>query len=269
MTPLIPLLLLASSLPLALAKRVPPSSDTPATPDPPSRPQPQPPARSLSSSTPPSPDSYLVTSLPGLAPSAFPTPHFAGHISVTPGSFSASDPDRFFSWFFHPSAPSGAPLSEIPADTPLLIWLNGGPACSSMDGLWLENGPFRLSGAEPPSIAVNEHSWHRAPAYALYVDQPVGTGLSFTTHAKYPRSDAEVNEDFYGFLLNFLKIHSLEAAPVFFAGESHAGHYIPSMIADIRRRNAAGAEVQIDVRGAAIGNGWFDPRSQYDVSGFA
>jgi len=80
------------------------------------------------------------------------------------------------------SAPEGfAPVYAKPGDAgagdevPLILWLNGGPGCSSMDGLWLENGPFRLkSGDNGWTIDVNDYSWHNAPAWILYVDQPVG-----------------------------------------------------------------------------------------------
>jgi len=34
--------------------------------------------------------------------------------------------------------------SETPGDDPLLLWLNGGPGCSSMFSAFYGNGPFRF-----------------------------------------------------------------------------------------------------------------------------
>lgn len=111
------------------------------------------------------PDSHLVTSLPLLPEGSFPTRHWAGHL---PAAGDGSD-KKIFYWLFEPSTGSESD------DTPLILWLNGGPGCSSMDGLWLENGPFRLNpNGGAWTIDVNEYSWHNAPAYTLYVDQPVG-----------------------------------------------------------------------------------------------
>lgn len=42
----------------------------------------------------------------------------------------------------------------------------------------------------PPCVYVGD-SWHNA-ANVMYVDQPVGTGLSFTTKANYADNDLEV-----------------------------------------------------------------------------
>ncbi|CAM9829589.1 unnamed protein product, partial [Ectocarpus sp. 13 AM-2016] len=87
----------------------------------------------------------------------------------------------------------------------------------------------------------------------------------------------QVDEQFYLFLSNFLELHprfkagSDKSRPIFFTGESHAGHYIPSMTAYILAKNEAAGEGElvVDVQGMMIGNGWFDPISQYDVSDFA
>jgi len=127
-------------------------------------------------------------------------------------------------------------------------------------------------------IGINEFSWHNAPAWVVYLDQPVGTGLSFTRDGRYCRNDEEVNEDFYAFLVNFLKVYSdmflttgneSTSRKVFFAGESHAGHYIPSIMDYILKKNEEDAEIYIELGGAAIGNGWVDPYNQYAAAAAA
>ena len=245
----------------------------------------------------PSPDDHLVRSLPLLNPSDFQSRHYAGHIPASPN---ANDKKLFY-WLFEPP---NLELENEESRHPLLIWLNGGPGCSSMDGLFLENGPFRLVPTDDGKgwrVDVSKYSWHNAPAWVLYIDQPVGTGLSFTKKGNYCKDDAEVNADFHYFLVQFLTAYGdiflTEAAPapeggdeaagnikrrvlnrpLFFSGESHAGHYIPSMIDYILKANDNGVAgdatdpvpVFIPVTGAAIGNGWMDPYRQYAAASAA
>ena len=99
-----------------------------------------------------------------------------------------------------------------------------------MDGLFLELGPFRIVKG---NIQVNPYSWHHA-ANLLFIDQPVGTGLSFTRNKNYCKSDDAINIQFYRFLNEFYKLHNRYlnetiTRKLFLAGESHAGHYIPNM----------------------------------------
>jgi carboxypeptidase D len=219
-------------------------------------------AQSVSVEVPGSPDAHLVTDLPLLSPEEFPTKHWAGHLPASP-----NNDKYFFYWLFEPEG-------NYDKDTvPLIIWLNGGPGCSSMDGLFLENGPFRLEMDEDENYQIKaaEHSWHKSPAYTLYIDQPVGTGLSFTTSGHYPSNDELVNVDFYHFIQSFFQIHSDKFVdqrvrnPLWFSGESHAGHYIPSMMNYILKQNddLKDGDIEIPLAGAAIGNGWTDPVHQY------
>jgi carboxypeptidase D len=219
------------------------------------------------------PSEHMVTDLPLLAAEDFTTPHWAGHLPA-----SEMNDKYFFYWLFAPDATQAQSHPE--PDIPLIIWLNGGPGCSSMDGLFLENGPFKFEKENGGyHLKPNEYSWHKAPAFTLYIDQPVGTGLSFTTSNKYPSSDDLVNADFYFFLQSFFKLHadkfvthSTVSRPFYFSGESHAGHYIPSMMHHIQTQNSLITDkknsdnkdsIVIPLSGAAIGNGWTDPLNQY------
>ncbi len=123
---------------------------------------------------------------------------------------------------------------------------------------------------------MHEHSWAKI-ANMLYIDQPVGTGLSYTTGRVYPRNDAEVNYALMDFFDGFFQVHSeLRGRTLFLSGESHAGHFLPSIANVIVKRNeklasqgGAAKEKILKLAGIAIGNGWFDPHNQYDVSDFA
>lgn len=149
-----------------------------------------------------------------------------------------------------------------------------------MDGLFLEVGPFHIDDPNG-NLKLNPYSWHNV-ANVLFIDQPVGTGLSFTfSRSGYPTSDGGVNAHFLTFLDGFFNLHKrftttidgkITTRDVYFAGESHAGHYIPSILAAILNRNkeaaSSGGRI-IKIGGAALGNPWIDPYYQYAASDIA
>ena len=74
---------------------------------------------------------------------------------------------------------------------PLLIWLNGGPGCSSMLGFLQENGPWVIEdGAD--SFHENEFSWNTF-ANVLYIEQPAGVGYSYCNSTEDCYSDDVVS----------------------------------------------------------------------------
>jgi carboxypeptidase D len=200
------------------------------------------------------PDDHWISNLPNISLS---TAHWAGHLPVS------SDGTRFFFyWLF---APDTTTINDF--DIPLIIWLNGGPGCSSMNGVFLENGPFTI---QDEKIQPSKYSWHRLPAYTLYIDQPIGTGLSYKTEQNtYVSTDEQLQTDFYSFLQSFFQLHGDKFVSnhtvhrkVYFAGESYAGRYIPLFLTHILQQNQH-SKLQIPIHGAAIGNGWIDPYHQY------
>ncbi|KAK7277270.1 hypothetical protein RIF29_18421 [Crotalaria pallida] len=147
-------------------------------------------------------------------------------------------------------------------DDPVVIWLTGGPGCSSELALFYENGPFKITNNL--SLEWNKYGWDKV-SNLLYVDQPTGTGFSYSTDLRDIRHNEEgVSNDLYDFLQAFFAEHPQYAKNDFFiTGESYAGHYIPAFAARIHKGNQANEGIHINLKGFAIGNGLTDPAIQY------
>ncbi|CAK9159679.1 unnamed protein product [Ilex paraguariensis] len=145
---------------------------------------------------------------------------------------------------------------------PVVIWLTGGPGCSSELALFYENGPFSI--AHNMSLVWNEYGWDKA-SNLLYVDQPIGTGFSYTSDRRDIRhNEAGVSNDLYDFMQAFFAEHPEFANNDFYiTGESYAGHYIPAFASRIHRGNKAKEGAYINLKGFAIGNGLTNPEIQY------
>lgn len=50
------------------------------------------------------------------------------------------------------------PAYDEPTSKPLVLWLNGGPGCSSLQGAVNENGPFVFI-EETDTFVLNDYSW--------------------------------------------------------------------------------------------------------------
>lgn len=75
-----------------------------------------------------------------------------------------TDDGQLYFWFF----PSTNPLAE----NEILIWLNGGPGCSSLEGFLQENGPVLWQyGTYRP--VQNPWTWVNL-TNVVWVEQPIG-----------------------------------------------------------------------------------------------
>ncbi|KAF3936640.1 hypothetical protein ABW19_dt0203395 [Dactylella cylindrospora] len=148
---------------------------------------------------------------------------------------------------------------HIDARQRTVIWLNGGPGCSSMDGALMEVGPYRVKDGK---LSYNEGSWHEF-ANLLFVDNPVGTGFSYVNTNGYLHELREMSAQFMIFLEKFFELFpEYEKDEIWIAGESYAGQHIPYIAQAIIERNRE-KDQHWNVAGLLIGNGWIDPRSQY------
>ena len=173
---------------------------------------------------------------------------YSGFIGPLKGT---EDGHLFYWWFESRSSP----------DTdPLVIWLSGGPGCSSELALFYENGPYKM--APDSTFSTNAYSWN-SMANLLFIDQPLGTGYSYSSPLDVVTSEAGVATDLYNFLVDFFAEYpQLDGRELYIVGESYAGHYVPAIGHKIVEMNQAG-EKPMNLKGIGIGNGLVEPLSQY------
>ena len=84
-----------------------------------------------------------------------------------------------------------------------VLWLNGGPGCSSEDGALMEIGPYRLK--DDSHLEYNPGSWDEF-ANLLFVDNPVGTGFSYVNTDSYLHELKEMADNMVTFLEQYFTI---------------------------------------------------------------
>ena len=76
-----------------------------------------------------------------------------------------------------------------------MLWLNGGPGCSSLLGLNEEIGPYVMVD-EDREFKKNPYSWNRI-ANLLFLESPAGVGFSINNDPFYEYNDTNTGEDNY------------------------------------------------------------------------
>ncbi|KAJ4847072.1 Serine carboxypeptidase-like 45 [Turnera subulata] len=161
-----------------------------------------------------------ITQLPGQPPVMF--QQYSGYVTVD------EKKQRALFYYF-------AEAQVDCASKPLVLWLNGGPGCSSLGvGAFSENGPFRPSGQV---LVKNQYSWNRE-ANMLYLESPIGVGFSYSSNAAAYET---VNDRITGM--------SQPSFETFFLFNCH---YIPQLADLILQFNKK--EKLFNLKGIALGN---------------
>jgi len=164
----------------------------------------------------------------------------------------------------------------VPAKTnsrhaPLVLWLQGGPGGSSLFGLFVESGPFRMVKVAGERLRVEQRDVHWAQKYnMIYIDQPAGTGFSFTKSERgFATNMDDVGRDLYEALRQFFIVFpELLQNDFFVAGESYAGKYVPAISHKIHEMNQDESNTKIPLKGLAIGDGLCDPMNQWEYGNY-
>lgn len=178
------------------------------------------------------------TKLPGLCDDVNQT---AGYIKI-----SGSRNKNYFYWFFE--------SRNDPTNDPVLLWMTGGPGCSSAIALFHELGPCKIESGIKTN--KNPHSWN-LNASIIFIDQPAGVGFSYGDFEDADSDENMVSEDMFHFMHQFFdEIRpDLKQNPLFVFGESYGGHYAPNVAHRIGKT--------LNLQGLGVGNGLTDPEIQY------
>ncbi|CAM8945842.1 unnamed protein product [Rhodiola kirilowii] len=194
----------------------------------------------------------LITALPGQPPVKF--KQYSGYVTV--------DEKHGRALFYY--------LTEAvrsPQKMPLVLWLNGGPGCSSIAyGASEEIGPFRINKTGS-SLYRNKHAWNKV-ANILFLESPAGVGYSYTNTSSDLKTsgDKRTAEDSLNFLIKWLlRFPEYRNRDFYISGESYAGHYVPQLAKRIFDLNKATSNPVINLKGFIVGNAVTD--NYYDSIG--
>ncbi len=115
-----------------------------------------------------------------------------------------------------------------PAQAPITLWLNGGPGCSSLDGFWEELGPFSVN--PDGTLSLRPYRWNRL-SNMLFIEAPVGVGLSFSLDNHYRNNDDRTAEENGNALAHFFQLFpERKTNPFFLSGGKFPPCPLPSAL---------------------------------------
>lgn len=199
------------------------------------------------------PENALITALPGYK-GKFLSKHYSGYIALEDDDDALGMNKSKHLFFYFVTS------ERNPSKDPLVLWLNGGPGCSSFDGFVYEHGPFNFKPGKTkksiPTLYPNPYSWSKV-SNIIYLDSPVGVGLSFSFNTtSYETGDTQTASDTHTFLLKWLEqFPEFVKNPFYIAGESYAGVYVPTLAEEVVKGIKAKMNPVINFKGYIIGNG--------------
>eukprot|EP00301_Raphidiophrys_heterophryoidea_P022014 c6270_g1_i1.p1 GENE.c6270_g1_i1~~c6270_g1_i1.p1 ORF type:complete len:491 (+),score=115.68 c6270_g1_i1:1-1473(+) len=186
-------------------------------------------------------DDDFVPAIPGYD-DVMPSRMFSGYLNVSDS--------KFLHYVYVES-------ENNPATDPVVLWLNGGPGCSSLDGFFYEHGPYMFDPNDFTKLRLRPTRW-TSLANVLYLEAPVGVGFSYSTN---PDSDYLCDDDttaqdnLHALEVFFARFPAVANNPFFITGESYAGIYVPTLAEAVMRATDAGTYHGAPLLGIGVGNG--------------
>ncbi|KAF7698291.1 retinoid-inducible serine carboxypeptidase [Silurus meridionalis] len=159
------------------------------------------------------------------------------------------DGAHMFWWLYYANS-SSASFQDLP----LVMWLQGGPGGSSCGfGNFAEIGPLDVD------LQPRETSWVNA-ASVLFVDNPVGTGYSYTdSYDALTKDVAMVASDMMVLLKHFFsKTPEFQSIPFYIFSESYGGKMAAAISLELNKAIKKGL-IKCNFAGVALGDSWISP----------
>ena len=135
----------------------------------------------LSQYTDGAPSEHRITSLPGWD-GDLPSKQYSGYLNITSSK-------HYHYWFIE--------AETDPENAPVVLWLNGGPGCSSLSGFVYQHGPFRIKDTtDPPTLYRFQYTWAKL-ANMIYLESPVGVGFTYSDDDEDYENTDETTTNFY------------------------------------------------------------------------
>uniref|UniRef100_A0A0B7B8G6 Carboxypeptidase n=1 Tax=Arion vulgaris TaxID=1028688 RepID=A0A0B7B8G6_9EUPU len=181
------------------------------------------------------PKEDLITDLPGLS--------WEPNFKQYSGYLQGAGTKKLHYWFVE--------SSSQPRTDPVVLWMNGGPGCSSLDGFLTEHGPFRVND-DGKNLEANPYSWNLI-TNMIYLESPAGVGFSYSDDRNYTTDDDDVARNNHLALQDFFqKFPEYKENEFYITGESYAGIYAPTLVSVVLD------DPDINLKGFAVGNGLSD-----------
>ncbi|XP_034699224.1 serine carboxypeptidase-like 18 isoform X3 [Vitis riparia] len=154
-----------------------------------------------------------------------------------------------------------------PVFDPLMLWLSGGPGCSTLTAFFYENectfkqnvstfciGPLTFNIQEYegglPNLYLKENTWTKT-LNIIFVDAPVGSGFSYSeTQEGYIMEDLKYAAQTYEFLKKWLVDHpEFLKNELYVGGDSYSGIPVPMVVQEIYYGSPS-----LNLQGYVLGN---------------
>ncbi|KAF8075840.1 peptidase S10 serine carboxypeptidase [Lyophyllum atratum] len=179
---------------------------------------------------------------------------YTGYLDVDAGA------KHLFFYFFE--------SRRSPDKDDVMMWINGGPGCSSAMGLLMELGPcsIDMKNASSNGTIWNPYSWNEE-ANIFFLDQPVGVGFSYADFGETVETTEEAAKNVHAFITIFFEtFKQFSGRPLHLSGESYGGRYLPVFASEIYDQNQVAireGRKPLNLQSVLIGNGITDISTLY------